>query len=672
MLTLRLFYPICPTAARPSLGLSCTLHAALLGVLASAFPAHAENAEPEPQVTLTPVEVKGRNGIELARDARVGMLGQQDLMDTPFSTSAYTEDYIRNVQATDIGSVLGRADASIYTAQRRSIQETFVIRGFTVNGVNDLYFNGLAGMAPFMRGSTEMADRIEVQKGPSATLSGMAPDGSVGGRINLIPKRASDTPLVRVNATYESDTMFGVHTDAGRRFGENGQLGIRVNGMLRDGDTAIDEQQHKMALAALALDWRGDRLRLSADLYRQREHMDGINYFAISNIASTVMRVPAPLDGRNNLAPPWAFNINTTSVAMARLDWEINGAVSIYAGYGRREANYNALVTGGTLLDDAASVRYSITRQYYHQIVHSGEAGLNIEFATGVLTHAWSLAATMHDSRFGFNRDPSAPPIISNLYALDHGSVPDFNGFSTIKPATASQSRQEGMAVADRISFWDARVQLTLGTRRQSIQVKPRTSGTRYDASTWSPTFALLVKPQKNLSLYASYIQGLSQGGTAPATAVNAFETLAPSKTTQYELGMKADWGRFNTTAALFQIIQPSAYTDPVTNLYSATGEQRNRGVEVNLFGEVVPGLRVLGGTSFIKANLRRQLDPALNGNQAAGVPRFITRLGVEYDLPALHDLALTGHINHVGRRWFTTDNRLSGAAYTTLDLGGR
>jgi len=672
MHTLRLFHSICRLSSGHIAPVICTLLAALPGILAGVVPAHAQNAEPDRPVTLTAVEVKGRNGEPLARDARVGMLGQQDVMETPFSTTAYTQDYIRNVQASDIGSVLGRADASIYTAQRRSIQETFMIRGFNVGGVNDLYFNGLAGMAPLMRGSTEMAERIEVQKGPSAALAGMAPDGSVGGRINLVPKRAGNVPLTRLNASYESDATFGLHTDVGRRFGANGQFGIRVNGVLRDGDTAIDGQQHKMALASLALDWRGEHLRLSADLYRQREHMDGINYFAINAIAETVTQVPAPLDGRTNLAAPWAFNINTTSVAMARIEWDINTAVSAYAGYGRREGSYDALVTGGTLLDDAANIRNSITRQYYHQRVHSGEAGLNVAFATGALSHAWALAVTTFDSRWGVNRNPSTPPVINNLYALDYGPVPDFSGFLTGKLATMSHTRQRGVALADSMSLLDERVQLMLGARHQSLQVKPRTPSPGYDKSAWSPTFALLLKPQEHLSVYASYIQGLSQGGTAPATADNAFEVLAPYKTTQYEVGIKADWGRFNTTAALFQIGQPSAYTDPVTNLYAATGEQRNRGIEVNLSGELASGLRLMGGMSFTKAQLRRQLTPALNGNQAAGVPRFITRLGVEYDLTALQALALTAHMNHVGKRWFTTDNRLHGAAYTTFDLGAR
>ena len=37
-----------------------------------------------------------------------------------------------------------------------------------------------------------MFERIDVLKGPSALLNGMPPGGSVGGSVNLVPKRAGD------------------------------------------------------------------------------------------------------------------------------------------------------------------------------------------------------------------------------------------------------------------------------------------------------------------------------------------------------------------------------------------------------------------------------------------------------------------------------------------------
>ena len=43
-------------------------------------------------------------------------------------------------------------------------------------------------------------------------------------------------------------------------------------------------------------------------------------------------------------------------------------------------------------------------------------------------------------------------------------------------------------------------------------------------------------------------------------------QIFAPYKSTQYEVGVKVDWGKLTTTASLFQISQPSLITNVATN----------------------------------------------------------------------------------------------------------
>ena len=102
--------------------------------------------------------------------------------------------------------------------------------------------NGMFGVSPYYRTSPEMFERVEVLKGPSALLNGMPPAGSVGGTVNLVTKRAGDTPLTRVTTTYMSDSQFGGHLDVGRRFGENNAFGARLNAVYRDGAAAVNDQ----------------------------------------------------------------------------------------------------------------------------------------------------------------------------------------------------------------------------------------------------------------------------------------------------------------------------------------------------------------------------------------------------------------------------------------------
>ncbi len=129
---------------------------------------------------------------------------------------------------------------------------------------------------------------------------------------------------------------------------------------------------------------------------------------------------------------------------------------------------------------------------------------------------------------------------------------------------------------------------------------------TSYNQGALSPSAALIVKPLKNVSLYGNFIQGLQQGAVVAVPFANAGEVLPPYKSTQYEIGVKTDWGKLTTTLSAFQISQPTLLTDVASNRQFLGGEQRNRGLELNVFGEPVEGIRLLGGIMLLEAVLTK------------------------------------------------------------------
>ncbi|MCU1717145.1 TonB-dependent receptor [Pseudomonas sp. 5P_3.1_Bac2] len=613
-------------------------------------------------------------GGQVASGSRVGILGNKDFMETPFNTISYTDEFIENRQAQDIGSVIGATDPSVFIPSKRSNYETFFMRGFNTTA-NDITYNGLVGMAPNMRGSTELAERVEVLKGPSALLNGMPPDGSVAGSINMVPKHAADEPLTRLTTTYESDGLGGLHADIGRRFGEDKQFGVRFNGVYRDGDTAVDDQQHKMQLQSLGLDWRGERGRISADMYNQRERMDGVNYFGISNIDKAVTHIPKPKKGDHSLAPKWGYTLNETQTLVLRGEYDLTDWVTVYGAWGQREGGYNGQMVQNTLLNNDGDMSVNAIRSIREGRQKSGEIGLRGTFSTGPVNHAWSLAANNFQSTWSFKDARYGGRARVNYWNLDYGNKPDTSGYGAKTQRT--EAELTSFAMVDTLSFFDDRVQWTIGTRNQSVESKnmyyPKTSApTKYDKSKVSPATALLVKVTDDVSLYANYIEGLSQGGTAPQTALNSGTMTSPFKTKQYEVGAKLDLGTFATTLSLFQIEKPSAYVDNETNIYGEYGEQRNRGVELSFFGEVTPAARLLGGISYTKAELTKALLEKDKDKQVTGVPKVMAKLGAEYDLSALPGLTLTGDVNYTDGRAVTNDHRLSLPSYTIFDVGVR
>src|SRR5690606_18090024 len=84
-------------------------------------------------------------------------------------------------------------------------------------------------------------------------------------------------------------------------------------------------------------------------------------------------------------------------------------------------------------------------------------------------------------------------------------------------PQKASDTKLTSFAIADTLSFLDDRVLLTVGARRQTVDVDSYDTLTgavtsRYRASATSPLAGIVVKPLYNVSVYANYTEGLSKG----------------------------------------------------------------------------------------------------------------------------------------------------------------
>ncbi|NIF29014.1 TonB-dependent siderophore receptor [Pantoea sp. Tr-811] len=636
---------------------------------AAELPATLIDAQANAADTLPPVYAGG----QVATGGRVGLLGNKDFMETPFSTVSYTDAYIQDLQARDITDVIAATDPSVFSnGLTGTYSENYSIRGFQTS-VSDMTVDGLFGMAPYYRASPEMYERIEVLKGPSALLNGMPPGGSVGGIVNLIPKRAGDTPLTRVTATYASDSQLGGHVDVGRRFGEGNQFGVRFNGMYRDGDTAMDDQRQRNVLSALALDWRGERAKLSLDLFDTDDHIRGQNRGM--GLAAGVP-VPRPPSNNTLLNPDWAYVETKDKGLILRGEYELSDQLLAYGAFGtsKTDYHYSGALTA-TVLNSAGDFRTDMGQLQMQIHKTSAEVGLRGHFDTFGIGHQWSLNATEYsDTQKDFGRRGAGASWTTNLYHPVWGpKAPE------AWPAIAhTENDLKSYGIADTLSVLDERVQLTLGVRRQEVVTDTFnvTTGARnkpgYDTHATTPAAAVLFKLTDELSLYANYIEGLSKGAAAPITAANYGDVFAPYKSKQKEVGLKLDLGTFSHTLALYEIKRPGSMTDPVTNIYSFGGEQRNRGVEWSFFGAPLPSLRLMGGVAHVDPKLTKTQGGSNDGKTATAYPKLQGKLGIEVDIPWLEGLTLTGNVTSQSKQYLDASNSLSIPGYTIFDAGAR
>lgn len=180
-----------------------------------------------------------------------------------------------------------------------------------------------------------------------------------------------------------------------------------------------------------------------------------------------------------------------------------------------------------------------------------------------------------------------------------------------------------------------------------------------------------MVRPWDAVSLYGNYAEGLSRGDVAPLVARNSGEILAPYVARQVEAGVKLDLGRLGATLGAFRITKPGGELGP-QNRFAQTGEQRVSGLEVSLFGEVTPQVRVVGGVTLLDGVLTKTALAANLGHRPIGVPGVQASLGAEWDLPGSPGLTLEGAVLYTGRQFVDLANTQALPDWARLDLGLR
>jgi iron complex outermembrane recepter protein len=193
-----------------------------------------------------------------------------------------------------------------------------------------------------------------------------------------------------------------------------------------------------------------------------------------------------------------------------------------------------------------------------------------------------------------------------------------------------------------------------------------------YEESALTPSGGIVVKPRPDVSLYASYAEGLEAGGTAPVGTSNANDVLPPLESRQYEAGVKVDVaGGALFSLAAFQIDKGLEFTND-QRVYVQDGRQVHRGVEASLAGELNERLRVVASAQYLDAEIRRTEDPALIGRRPVNVPEFQASVYGDWALPVAADFALSAGVFYSGPKYADELNTFRVDGLTRLDVGAR
>ncbi|MDQ0612027.1 MULTISPECIES: TonB-dependent receptor [Variovorax] len=683
-----------------SLRLRPTVAASLLALHALGAMAQTPAAEPAASSgTLATVNVeasadasaegltKPYAGGQVARGGRVGILGNQDMMSTPFSSTNYTNELIQDQQAKSVADVLLN-DPSVRQARGfGNFQELYVVRGFPVFS-DDVAYNGLYGMLPRQYIASEFFERVEVFRGANSFLNGAAPGGSgIGGAINLLPKRAPNEPLTRVGFGVQSGGQGFVNLDLARRFGPDDSLGVRVNAVRREGGTGVFKESQQLSAFGVGLDWHNRNVRLSADFgYQDYDLKDG----RPSLTPSSSLPIPRVPDAKSNFAQPWTYSKEKDKFATFRGEVDITDNITAWAAGGVRRSDEDNVLSNPALVNsfgNTSNTRFSNTRK---DRIGTAEIGVRGNFTTGPVKHTVVASATTYSNDRDNAYAISSGSVRNNIYAPFFSPYPVANGTGGFvgnrleDPRLTDKIDTSSVAVADTMSFMEDRLLVTLGARRQTIKQTSFAYNTiketsAYDKSKTTPVAGVVFKITPTVSAYANYIEALVQGKVAPATAnnrpvANGGEVFAPYQAKQKEIGVKYDGGSLGASAAFFTIDQPVyQYADEAAGqVYGLYGKQRNQGLEFSVFGEPTKGLRLLGGLTLLDAKQKNTQGGATDGLTAIGVAKQQLNLGAEWDVTGVRNLSLNARLLYTSKQYANATNTQQIPGWTRFDIGAR
>ena len=583
------------------------------------------------------------------------------LIDVPQAISVISREQLDDQGIDSLGEAL-RHVPGVTLGQGEGHRDQVTLRG--QNSTADFFVDGIRDDAQYYRPLYNI-ERIEVLKGANAMIFGR---GGGGGVINRVSK-APEFDRARIGLVGGVDSFGGWTTaiDLGAPLGE--AIGTRFNATYEQFDNHRQGYEgHFFGLTPTLGARLGDATTLA------------LTYEYVEDRRVTDRGVPSrgglPLTGYDETlfgSPAINRSEVTAHLVHGRLDHafsdSLTGNLNVqFADYDKFYANFypNSAVSAASTLTMAG---YDSSTDRQNLI---GQGNLVWQGRTGGLGHTLLLGFEAGDQSTLADRHNAVFPDGATVTLAEQIVLPAVSFQTT--PVSASESD---------VSFWSvyAQDQIDLGDHFKLV------GGLRYDRFTissinrvnafagersdgkWSPRVGLIVKPQDNLSLYASYAKSfLPQSGDQFTVLDATSEALAPEAFRNLEAGLKWDITEaLAFTGAVYQLDRSNTRaTDPVTGNVVLSGKSRTEGVEVSLVGRVTRGLDLSLGYALQDGEIRATTAAAPAGRKLAQLPRHQASAWARYNFATRFGLGLG--LIHQSSQFATISNAVQLPAFTRID----
>ncbi|VVO17268.1 TonB-dependent siderophore receptor [Pseudomonas fluorescens] len=575
------------------------------------------------------------------------------------------DDALANVSGITQGNTLG------------STQDSVMTRGFGDNRNGSIMRDGMPVIQG--RGLNATVDRVEVLKGPASLLYGIQDPGGVVNMVSKKPELEQYNALTVRGSTYgDGKNGSGGSFDSTGALGDSG-LAYRMVLDHEDEDYWRNFGTHRETLVAPSLAWFGE----STKLLFAYEHREFLTPFDRGTLIDPRDNHPLDISRDRRLDEPFNNMEGRSDLYHFEADHELNDNWTAHFGYSWNRETYDASQVRVTAINTA---RGTLTRS----MDGTQNAISTDRFTTASLEGKVDVLGMQHDLVFGvddeyrkiYREDLIRQKSLTTFSYLNPVYGREVAG-TTVSPADSAQTdqlRSDSLFLQDSIHLTDQWILVAGGRFQEYDQYAgkgvPFKANTDSNGQKWVPRAGLVYRYTDALSFYGSYTESFKPNSTiAPLSGSSTVldGSIAPEEAKSWEVGAKLDIpGRVTGNVALFDIKKRNVLVanseGPVT-LYSAAGEVRSRGLEVDLTGQLSDRWSMIGSYAYTDAEVTE--DPDYKGKKLQNVARNTGSLSAVYDFGTIvggDQLRVGAGARYVGERAGNAVNDFDLPSYTVAD----
>ncbi|NMF64892.1 TonB-dependent siderophore receptor [Brasilonema octagenarum UFV-E1] len=545
----------------------------------------------------------------------------------------------------------------------------FRVRGFLTNF--ETLRNGFPDYGYFSPRDVANIERVEILKGPAAVVYGGSPTQYAGGSgvVNSITKKPLSQPYYNGNVTYGSYEFLRPTLDISGPLTDDKSVLYRLNVAYESADSFRDFVEYDSFFISPVLELKiSDRTKLTFEYEHQKYNYTFDNGFPIE---PEVLKLPR---SRFLGEPNFANGEVTSNSFTYNFEHQFSNNWKFRQGFNILSANLNDAkqVSPGSLQDD----RRTLDRTFYASDEEHKNITLQNEisgkFSTGSIRHNVLFGVDLARNVFNYIFAPDLELPI-DIYNPQYGGTPipveDGSPFGR-----KIVSENVGLFAQNLIEL-RPNLKLLLGGRLDfnDYSTKDRVSGdtlSEQSNTRFSPRVGIVYQPSDTTSLYFNWTNGFSPQFQARSRTNEQFK---PQNTEQFEVGVKQNFlkDKLSATLAFFQVTKQNVLTpDPVDDLFSIqTGEQRSRGIELDIAGEILPGWKVVANYAYIDGTVTKDNVIPVR-DRLFGVPEHSAGLWTTYEFQrgGLQGLGFGGGLYFVGEQEVDLPNTFKLSSYIRAD----